>query len=44
MAIEQKVRLVEALFERLEIEIKTFQNETHLFCNAGCGNAVLHLI
>ena len=37
MSIEQKVRLVEALFERLEIEIRDFQNETHLFCNAGCG-------
>lgn len=37
MAIEHKVRLVEALFDRLEIEITTFQSETHLFCNAGCG-------
>ena len=37
MSIQQKVRLVEALFERLEIEIRDFQNETHLFCNAGCG-------
>ncbi|WP_316634317.1 YkgJ family cysteine cluster protein [uncultured Flavobacterium sp.] len=37
MAIEDKVRLVEALFDRLEIEITTFKSETHLFCNAGCG-------
>lgn len=37
MAIEQKVRLVEELFERLEIEITTFKSETHLYCNAGCG-------
>jgi hypothetical protein len=37
MAIEHKVRLVEALFDRLEIEITAFKAETHLFCNAGCG-------
>jgi hypothetical protein len=37
MAIEQKVRLVEALFDRLEIEISAFKTQTHLFCNAGCG-------
>lgn len=37
MAIEYKVRLVEALFDHLEIEIRDFQNKTHLFCNAGCG-------
>ncbi|WP_456314753.1 YkgJ family cysteine cluster protein [Pseudomonas shirazensis] len=37
MAIEQKVRLVEALFDRLEIEIRGFQNETHLYCKTGCG-------
>ncbi len=37
MAIEHKVRLVEALFDRLEIEITAFKSETHLFCNAGCG-------
>jgi hypothetical protein len=37
MAIEEKVRQVEALFDRLEIEIKTFQSQTHLSCNAGCG-------
>ncbi|MBF7093332.1 YkgJ family cysteine cluster protein [Flavobacterium sp. ALJ2] len=37
MALEHKVRLVEALFDRLEIEIAAFKSETHLFCNAGCG-------
>lgn len=37
MAIEQKVRLVEELFDRLEMEITAFKSETHLFCNAGCG-------
>lgn len=37
MTIEYKVRQVEALFDRLEIEIKGFQTQTHLHCNAGCG-------
>lgn len=37
MAIEHKVRLVEALFDRLEIEISTFKSETNLYCNPGCG-------
>lgn len=37
MSIEEKVRRVEALFDRLEIEIKDFQSETHLHCNTGCG-------
>ena len=37
MAIEDKVRQVEALFDRLEIEINAFQTETHLYCNTGCG-------
>lgn len=37
MAIEHKVRLVEELFDKLELEIKAFQTETHLHCNAGCG-------
>ncbi|MDA6070682.1 YkgJ family cysteine cluster protein [Flavobacterium sp. AC] len=37
MAIEDKVRQVEELFDRLEIEITAFQSETHLYCNAGCG-------
>ncbi|MNF60632.1 hypothetical protein D3C85_981010 [compost metagenome] len=37
MSIEHKVRLVEKLFARLEIEITTFKSESHLNCNAGCG-------
>ncbi|MDW8849984.1 YkgJ family cysteine cluster protein [Flavobacterium sp. MMLR14_040] len=37
MAIEEKVKQVEALFDRLEIEITAFKSETHLYCNAGCG-------
>lgn len=37
MSIEEKVRQVEVLFDRLEIEIKAFQSETHLHCKAGCG-------
>lgn len=37
MAIEQKVREVEALFDRLEIEISAFKSRTHLSCNVGCG-------
>lgn len=37
MAIENKVRQVEALFDRLEIEITAFKSDTHLSCNAGCG-------
>ena len=37
MTIEYKVQQVEALFNRLEIEITAFKSETHLYCNAGCG-------
>lgn len=37
MAIEHKVRLVEELFSRLEIEITTFKSETKLDCLTGCG-------
>lgn len=37
MTIEQKVRLVEDLFDRLENEITEFQSETHLHCRIGCG-------
>ena len=37
MTIEEKVKQVEALFDRLEIEITAFKSETHLYCNAGCG-------
>jgi hypothetical protein len=37
MAIEDKVRQVEALFDRLEIEITAFKTQTQLYCNTGCG-------
>lgn len=37
MAIEQKVRQVEALFNRLDIEITAFKTETSLHCLIGCG-------
>lgn len=37
MAIAQKVRLVEELFERLDNEINTFKSETSLHCLTGCG-------
>ncbi|MFH7000209.1 YkgJ family cysteine cluster protein [Flavobacterium sp. FlaQc-57] len=37
MTIEQKVQLVETLFDRLEIEISVFKSKTNLSCNAGCG-------
>ncbi|MBU3823028.1 YkgJ family cysteine cluster protein [Flavobacteriaceae bacterium XHP0103] len=38
MNIESKVRLVEGLFEQLDVEISTFQNQTRLQCLAGCGH------
>ena len=37
MTIEKKVKLVEQLFDRLEIESKGFQSETGLHCISGCG-------
>ncbi|WP_308993394.1 YkgJ family cysteine cluster protein [Mariniflexile litorale] len=37
MSIESKVRQIEQLFERLDIEISKFQTETNLHCIAGCG-------
>ena len=37
MAIEQKVRLVEELFDHLEKEISAFKSETSLHCLTGCG-------
>jgi hypothetical protein len=37
MAIEQKVRQVEELFERLDNEITAFKSETSLHCLVGCG-------
>lgn len=36
-SIENRVRLVETLFQNLDVEIRTFQNETKLGCIAGCG-------
>ncbi len=37
MAIENKVRQVEGLFDRLEKEITAFKSETKLDCRLGCG-------
>jgi uncharacterized protein len=37
MAIEQKVRLIEELFQRLDSEINAFKFETSLHCLTGCG-------
>lgn len=37
MSIARKVRSVERLFQRLDEEIKVFQDETKLHCVAGCG-------
>ncbi|KIX22602.1 Fe-S-cluster oxidoreductase [Flavobacterium sp. 316] len=37
MSIEKRVRLVEQLFENLNLEIAQFQKETKLGCVAGCG-------
>ena len=37
MSLEAKVRLVEGLFEQLDLEIAQFQNQTKLHCLAGCG-------
>ena len=37
MSIVTKVEEIEVLFSQLEIELKTFTETTHLFCNAGCG-------
>lgn len=37
MAIENKVQLVEALFDKLDIEINSFKSNTHLHCLSGCG-------
>ncbi len=38
MSIEAKVRLVEGLFEKLDLEILEFQDKTKLHCLTGCGN------
>ncbi|WP_430400961.1 YkgJ family cysteine cluster protein [Flavobacterium sp.] len=37
MSIEEKVQLVNELYQNLESEIKTFQTETKLSCVIGCG-------
>ena len=37
MSIERRVRLVEQLFQHLEVEITEFQTKTKLGCVAGCG-------
>ena len=37
MSIAHKVRSVERLFARLEIEINAFQKSSGLHCLAGCG-------
>lgn len=36
-SIENRVALVESLFQKLDLEISAFQNETKLGCIAGCG-------
>ncbi|WP_320815553.1 YkgJ family cysteine cluster protein [Flavobacterium sp.] len=37
MSIEEKVQLVNELYQNLETEIKTFQTHTRLSCVVGCG-------
>lgn len=37
MSIEEKVLLVNELYQNLETEIKTFQTKTKLSCVVGCG-------
>ena len=43
MSIEIKVAAVEQLFSQLDIEINTFQTESKLHCNAGCGKCCTKL-
>ena len=38
MSIERRVQLVEALFEKLDTQISTFQHKTNLKCQSGCGH------
>lgn len=38
MSLERKIKLVEGLFEQLDLEISGFQNKTQLHCITGCGN------
>lgn len=37
MAIESKVKQVEELFYKLELELNGFQSATDLYCTSGCG-------
>jgi uncharacterized protein len=37
MSIEHRVKLVEELFHKLDIEISVFQEQTKLYCITGCG-------
>lgn len=37
MSIERRVKLVEKLFDQLDLEISEFQKHTKLGCVAGCG-------
>ncbi|MFI1745758.1 hypothetical protein [Thalassobellus sediminis] len=38
MSIERRVKLVEELFNKLDLEISEFQNNSQLHCLTGCGN------
>lgn len=40
MAIEQKVRQMEELFNHLDKEITAFKSETCLHCFTGCGKII----
>lgn len=42
MTIEAKSSAVESLFLELNQEIKTFQDQTKLSCNVGCGKCCAH--
>ena len=43
MSIEIKVAAIEHLFSQLDVEINTFQKETKLHCNVGCGKCCTKL-
>jgi len=42
MTIEQRVVLVEQLFQNLDIEITEFKSHTQMSCVAGCGKCCNH--
>lgn len=42
MTIEAKVLAVQTLFSKLDLEIATFQHETKLHCQVGCGKCCTH--